>query len=327
MLLCLLLGLSKIATSDTIILKDGTLHEGTIKWAADSSVAIWVKKKTVIISHSKILSLSFTSADLVHLKSKAVLECKVTMKYDTAYVILTSQGIETIPINQVREIEYNHGYPLKVVKLPLTGSDFKNKSGNWVWAGDFKPNIYFGGRLAGHFPRLKDWKEQFSEAFFTRCPNLNGEIGYAVNRQFNLSVGYDYFFFGPVEVVDSAGYKDRISASFIHGSLKFNRQSKSHPSGLFYGKADFGLLYGTEKVENADGVTLTAAGNTFAYRLSLGIQAFFDGNTSCFFELRYLSAKVSDFRLLGQKIENYSLDFSGLSFTILGFSYHLPVSQ
>jgi len=191
----LLSGLTKTAVSDSIILKDGTLHQGTIKSANDSSVTILARSKVLQISHAEILSLVFTNADLLYFKLDGTLECKVANKIGAEVVVVTGDGIKNFPNSKIRKVEYNVGRQLKVNNLPPTGPQFVNKSAGLVWAKDFKPNIYLGFRLGSHYAFLNDWKKQFSPRPSTRGLDLGGEAGVALNRSVSLGAGYEYFLY------------------------------------------------------------------------------------------------------------------------------------
>ncbi|MGH7597398.1 MAG: outer membrane protein [bacterium] len=289
----LALGLAKAAVSDSVVLRDGTLHQGTITGATDATVTILVKSEAVEVPHAEILSLVFTSADRLYFKLNATLECKVVNKIGAEVVVVTSDGVENIPNSKIKKVEYNVGRQLKVTGLPPTGPQFVNKSANLVWAGDFKPNVYLGLHLGTHYAFLTDWKRQFSPQPSTRGLDLGGELGYMLNRFISLGAGYEYFLFQKVKV-SSPNAEDRVSSSFFFANMRLSINPRSTPALFIYGKADVGALKGKEKISGLQGLTLEASGNVFAYRLKIGADYFTSGNISHFIELGYLAAKVDE---------------------------------
>jgi hypothetical protein len=190
-----------------------------------------------------------------------------------------------------------------------------------------QPNIYLSLRSGYIFASLKDWAKQFNPEPPTTVMPLGLEIAYDFGTLFHVGGGYEYGFGKMVKVQSDPNIaEDEATYGFVYGTVKAGGMVELGGDRFFlYGGVDLGSIKATESVKGTNGATIEAVGTTFALRPKVGGLLFFRERWSMTFELAYFVANVSDVKVLGQTLPNYSLNYSGLGL-LLGISYHLPIA-
>ena len=321
-------GFGKIAFADQVILKDGTIYDGTIAGANHDSLRLKVDSKIKEVPCSQILVLVFASGDILYLKNGENLICKVVEKSKDTVVVVVPEGVKRMSNIEVIKVGYCFGPELKVSALPWTGEAFVNKPNKAIWAGEFKENIYLSSSMSVHIASLQDWRKQFpgiSETALSTLGFNNGlELGDVLSRMVRISVMYESFKFRKVNIAYPESFKDQVLATFLSGGIKIGFSPRTLPALYIYGGGDLGSLKGTEKIEDYEGYDYECSGSTLGFRLKIGADYFISDNYSISVEIGSLSAKVTNLKLLGQTIPNYTLDFSGFSI-LVGTTVHFPV--
>ncbi len=320
---------STVLLADTVVLRDGVIHKGTILSATQDSIVFLSERDVFLFAKSDVLTIVFSNADVVDLTADRTLLCKVAAKVGDEVVVATPQGVQTFPNAEILNIHYNAGGELQVPSLPKTGPQFSNKPNRFIWAGDHKSNLFLRVHLAAHYASLAKWKEQFIITSGEGSPSsglvFGGEAGFALPRLLQLGVGYEYFASRQIKVTNvSPTFTDRATATFLYATARMGGFLASTPELFVYGALDVGFLKGPESIEFSNGVNVDATGSTAAIRIKGGGEYFFSGNFSTTGELAYLSGKVSDVSELGHTVSGYELDYSGFSI-IIALSYHIPV--
>jgi hypothetical protein len=316
-----------MAISDSIVLKDGSVYSGKILGATESIVKIETRKNIENLPASEVLSLVFANADVVNLTKGQSIECKIISKTGDMITIMTTDGEQTVDNKEIKNVQYNTGYELKVSFLPVTDRHFKNNPNPMIRAGEKQKSVYVGAYIGSQFSSLDAWQKQFIPQNGKRPPTnglqLGGEIGIINNKNFEIGAGFEYFFI-PVVKLNSAqsNAKDKVSSFLYYGALKICHNLNKLPNMRIYAGLDLGLVNGIEKIQGLGGMDFEASSTTFAKRIKIG-SSYFYRNSSYYFDIGYLAAKVTDLEILGKEIPDYNLDFSGL-FIVSGYRYHFP---
>ncbi|MBN1998760.1 hypothetical protein JW935_14470 [candidate division KSB1 bacterium] len=315
--------------ADTIVLDDGSLYSGKISASTENEIKILLQKNIAEIPKEKVLSLFFSSSDFVYLQNGQIIECKILRKEGSLITVVTTDGERTINNTDIKTVRYNMGQELKVNSLSITDRHFKNDPRQYIGAGKNFNTIYLGGYYTIHFASLDKWKKQFifenGNHPLTNGFQLGGEIGFSTNL-FTIGAGFDHFFLPKIEVMtESSSLQDKVSASFYYATINYGQSLKSEPNLNIYAGIDFGFLNGKENAYNLNDMDFEASATIFASRYKIGT-AYFFRNASIYFNVGYLSGKITHLELLGHDIPNYDLDFSGLSL-VSGLRFHLFIQS
>jgi hypothetical protein len=309
--------------SDTLVLKDGTVYEGTLKKVTEKKIEFESTNGLIDISHDQILSFTFTNADLLFLKSDSTLKCKVFNKIGSRVVVCTPHGIREIDNELIKKVENNAGGELKVAGLPPTGPQFVNLSHKVVWSGGFKQSIYFAPILGIHISGLGDWKSQFSPEPSTDGLDVGGSIGFTLNSRVSLGAGFEYFSYQKVKL--GGGLEDKVTANYYYFTVQIRSGIKDVPGLFLYAQGDPGYFIGKEKL-NYSGSEMEGKGGIFGFRIRGGAEYFTSGTFALFTEITGLFANISDLEVMGQQIPDYSLNFSGIGF-LSGIKIYIPIDK
>jgi hypothetical protein len=309
--------------SDTLVLKDGEVHEGTLKRVTESEVQFQSSRDLLSFKHDQILSFKFNNSDLLFFKTDSILKCKVFNKVGSMVIVATEAGILEIENNVIRKVENNTGGELKVTGLPPTGPQFVNISHKVVWSGDFKRSFYFQPTIGLQISGLGDWKDQFSPSPSGSGVDLGSAVGFTLNSNVSIGIGYEFFLYQKVEI--QGGLNDKLTANFLYAHFQIRSGIKKIPGFFLYAQIDPGFFSGTEKI-SMSGNELEGSGNVFAFRIRGGCEYFTSGALSIFTEIGGLFANVSNVKVIGQTIPDYTLDFSGVVL-LSGFKIYIPFAK
>jgi hypothetical protein len=309
--------------ADTLVLKDGSVYEGTLKQVTESKIKFESSKKLLSLDHDQILSFKFTNSDLLFFKTDSTLKCKVFNKVGSMVVVVTEAGIREIKNTVIQKLERDAGGELKVTGLPPTGPQFVNKSRKVVWSGDFKQSFYFQPTFGLQISGLGDWKDQFTPKPSGNGFNIGAAAGFNLISVISLGIGYEFFIYQKVDI--QGIWEDKLTANFFYGHIQVRSGIKNVPGLFLYTQIDPGFFTGKEKI-SMSGSELEGSGNVFAFRLRGGVEYFTTGSLSIFTEIGGLFANVSNVEVVGQTVSNYSLDFSGIAF-LSGFKIYIPFAK
>jgi hypothetical protein len=319
-----------MAFPDTVVLTDGSVYSGKIIESTEIIIKIETNKKTENFPKSDIYSIVLANADILHYANGQSIECKIIRKTGDAITVMTAEGEKVIDNSLIKNVQYNMGHELKLTSLPATDRHFKNNPNPLIRAGEDQMNIYLGGYFGCQYSFLDSWKKQFFTENGTHPSTsglkVGGEIGIIKNKYIEFGAGFEYFFLPTVKVTATQpNFEDKVSSFFYYGALKIGRTLTKLPNMRVYGGIDLGLLNGIEKAQNMGGIDFEASSKVFAKCLKIG-SSYFNGNSSYYFDIGYLMAKVTDVKLLGNEIPNYELDFSGIVL-VSGYRYHFPLKK
>lgn len=316
---CILLVLFVVGRSgfaDTIVQKNGEIQNGLIVSAKDSFVVIRNNLGILTpIEKSSILSIQFTSADIIFFKDRQQLQCKILAKRREEVVVITAQGLREIENSKIKTAGYCMGDNLTISDLPVTGRHFKNKLQRFVPHKRKSRNLYLGFSLDTHVALLNDWKEQYvlenDKNPATVGLQLGAKLGILKQSKYLFGLGYDYFFLPTLKVRSPASFDDKVSSQFFYLTGGLIHHFAPPSASSIYFAFDTGVLSGKETLEDSQ-VELEASGQNLGVRIKGGYS--YDTRAGqLFFELGYLFGKVSDLELVGQTVPDYALDFSGLT--------------
>ncbi len=196
--------------ADTIVTQSGTYH-GRILSATKNTVTFEKSKKTITLDKIQILSYSFSTSDILYIKSGETINCKVIGMLKGYVVYVTPQKAFKQKETNIARITKNNGPELQIKSLPFTTNGFtptprnqieidKDESGNYLY---LKLPV-----LGLHNSLLANWKVQF-ETETGKHPDtigypIGGEIGLSINRFLNLGIGYEYFFHPQIALIDNS---------------------------------------------------------------------------------------------------------------------------
>jgi len=242
-------------------------------------------------------------------------------------VIVTNDGVSTVPNPKIKTARYNAGEPLNISFLPATGRHFKNSLRRSTPAGRSQRNLFFDLSLGTHFAFLSDWKQQYvldnGKNPTTYGLQFNSKMGILVNSKFKIGLGYEYFFLPKVKVRNPATFDDRVSSQFLFLVTAFMHQFTQPSLSSIYAGLDIGLLKGKESFKDSQ-VELTGKGQTFAVRAKVGF-AYHTRIGQVFFETGYLFGKINNVELFGQEVADYALDYSGITLSS-GIRFFIPLN-
>jgi hypothetical protein len=313
-------------SADVIVTTNGTIYNGTIRSATDSTIVMTDGGMFIVLNKSLVLAITFSSADVLYLTGGGEIMGKVAAKEGNEVVIATAAGVQRVPAGSVEKVKYNLRGEVKVTELPATSSHFVNAD-----LSSFKENasgVFLLLQYSNHYAALTDWKNQFTGGTVpTQGIVLGLEGGYILNRHLSLSVGYEGFTTTTIEVrATTPTFDDYAAYTFLYSSIQAGLRPASTPEAFIYGALDLGSLTGKEGIKNMNGMDFEASGSMLAYRIKGGLRYMTGNRFSLTTELGYLNANLTEVKLLGTKIQNYSLDFSGVTLRV-GLAFHFSITK
>lgn len=109
--------------ADTIVTKNGT-YQGRILRANKNAVTFETSKKIMTLDKSQILSYSFSTSDILYLKSGKTINCKIIGILKGYVVYVTPQKAYKQKQADVARIKNNNGPELQIKSLPFATDGF-----------------------------------------------------------------------------------------------------------------------------------------------------------------------------------------------------------
>lgn len=307
--------------ADTILTIDRT-YQGRILSANKQAVVFETGKRIITLDKSKILSYTFSKSDMLVFKSGKNVKCKVIGILKGYVVYVTSQKAFKQKEGKITKIKSNIGSELEIKSLPFTANGFKPVPFHIeIESNNNTRFIYFKIPVMGLLnSSLSNWKKQFT----TKAGNhpdtkgypIGGEAGLALNNNFSLGIGYEYFYYPQISIVDNLSNltgETYVSCSFPYMNLKFNIFQNSNY--CFYTSADFGLLLANYNLKIPYGTTINLNGQALANQIKFGLSFPITNKLEGSAEIGFLAAKIDQMKYHGKEIPQYNLDFSGINFS------------
>ena len=172
--------------ADEVSLTDGSKIRGRILNATISHVIIKSDEQgTIQISHNEVKSIEFSWADKIYLMSGETVICKIVNRDPFNLLVVTEDGLLSVPLSNLRMYFYHSSRDLRVPKLPITGEDFKNEK-----AFPPKPlrNRFFLGLNSGwHLPPYNEWKREFMGGAWMASGSI--KAGYHPTESLSIGIG------------------------------------------------------------------------------------------------------------------------------------------
>ena len=207
--------------ADTLSLKDGTTHSGTITKITDSTVILMAPHASIVFQRALLVEILFSKSDRVILTSGATLQGKVLRREGSGILIALENGLKILPQTQIAEFLFYSGGPFRPAELSRTDEVFQ-----------FEPQVttkvrfpyFFSGVLT---PRhlLYKWGSLSTQSEKI----LNGlaygvEFGFDLNNLLAFAVGGEWFK-PQTDVVQALKHEDRgigYSSGYIAMSAKIS---------------------------------------------------------------------------------------------------------
>ena len=315
--LCTLLFLIPIyALSDIITLTDGSKVNGRILSSTERYVRIRREdSRSAQILHSEIKSIFFTWADMVYLSSGEKLKCKIVNRSEPDLLVVSTKGLQRIPLTNIKMYFYHSAEDLEVTELPITGPDFKNEK-PFPTKG-LSNTIYFGLNGGAHWPPIKKWKKEFMSPawLFTG----GAKVGYYLTKSLSIGGGFEFDTYRQThyENIDT-----RYSTYYFYGSVEYAQRIEKNPASYVFIGTDVGLFKtrGTLYLYSYRDIEFNV--NNIAFMPRIGARTFGNQHISFSIEMAYLFAKSGSIDIPLVVEDTLVIDFSGFKL-FFGIFYYL----
>ena len=305
-----------IAFSDIITQTDGSRIEGRILNATETHVVIETDdSKTLQIPQSEIKSIFFSWADSVHLISGDKIKCKIIKRISPDLHIITTEGLQKIPLVDVKMFFYHSAQGLQIPTLPTTGRDFQNQKA--FTPKGLKNSFNFGMSYGIQRPPMNKWKEEFMAAAWDFTGSA--KLGFFLTNSISLGVGMTFANYSQVHHED---INSRYNSYHIYGSLEYFLEVEKSPASYIFLGVDAGLFNVRGKLHLYSFREIEFNENSFAFMPKVGARTFLEKRVSFSLEAAYLFAKSGSIQIPVEYIDDFVIDFNGflISFNML---YHL----
>jgi hypothetical protein len=313
--------------ADTIILKDGSIMSGKIMFAHAQTVRMRVDTGNVDIAKEQIKSVTFSSADVIRLKSGEAIERKLLSENNDSLYVLTAGGMQAFASGAVEDTLFNLGHPFTINEMPATGPLFTNNGGAPIAAGDFLRNVFIRGAINLHFPRLGQWKNRLilGGGDLISMGLLYGiGIGYEFNRNVSAAIQYEAY---SSEAEPFGNGTDKAMYRYVYGTFKYSLPISASKQTVLTAALDLGLLEGIDETDVEGYPSVQDSRFIVAPRISIGCTYYLaHENISLSSAAGYLFAKFHDNFNTGVGLPDATIDFSGPTLFV-SVQYHFPLRK
>lgn len=295
------------AFADEIKITDGTKIKGRILSATVSHVIIESEERgTIKISHPEIKSIVFSWADKIYLASGETVICKIVNRDPFNLLVVTEDGLLSIPLLNLRMYFYHSSQDLSITKLPITGDDFKNDK-----AFPPKPlkNRFFLGLNSGwHLPPYNKWKREFMGGAWMASGGIRA--GYHPTESLTIGMGLRFDFYR------YAHYEDYISqylTLYANSGVEYSFKLKALPPSYAFIGLDFGLLSLLGKCHLYSFREIELNELSIAVVPKIGVRSFLNNNVALGVEIAYFIANTGSIDLPIECSDELNISFNGIS--------------
>ena len=295
------------AFADEITMNDGTKIKGRILSATVSHVIIKSEEQgTIQISHPEIKSILFSWADKIYLASGETVIGKIVNRDPFNLLVVTKDGLLSIPLSNLRMYFYHSSQDLRIMKLPLTGNDFKNDK-----AFPPKPlkNRFFLGLNSGwHLPPYNEWKKEFMGGAWMASGGI--KAGYHPTESLAVGVGLRFDFYRYVHYED---YESQYLTIYANAGLEYARKIKALPPSYAFIGLDVGLLNLSGRCHLYSFREIELNEISIAIIPKIGVRTFLNNNVTLGVEIAYFMANTGSIDLPLECIDELNISFNGIS--------------